>query len=53
MPSVAVVTGASTGIGLATTRALAAAGWKVIATARHPETAESLRDRRRIVRGGA
>jgi len=44
MPSVAVVTGASSGIGLATTRALAAAGWKVIATARRPETAESLRE---------
>ena len=44
MPSVAVVTGASSGIGLATTRALAAAGWSVIATARRPETAESLRE---------
>jgi NAD(P)-dependent dehydrogenase (short-subunit alcohol dehydrogenase family) len=44
MPSVAVVTGASSGIGLATTRALAAAGWNVIATARRPETAESLRE---------
>jgi NAD(P)-dependent dehydrogenase (short-subunit alcohol dehydrogenase family) len=43
MPSVAVVTGASSGIGLATTRALAAAGWNVIATARHPAMAESLR----------
>jgi short-subunit dehydrogenase len=43
MPSIAVVTGASSGIGLATTRALAAAGCNVIATARHPETAESLR----------
>jgi NAD(P)-dependent dehydrogenase (short-subunit alcohol dehydrogenase family) len=44
MPSVAVVTGASSGIGLATTRALAAAGWNVVATARRPETAESLRE---------
>jgi|SRR5215218_1489439 dTDP-4-dehydrorhamnose reductase len=43
MPSVVVVTGASSGMGLATTQALAAAGWNVIATARHPETAESLR----------
>ena len=44
MPSVAVVTGASSGIGLATTRALAAAGWSVIATARRPETAGPLRE---------
>jgi NAD(P)-dependent dehydrogenase (short-subunit alcohol dehydrogenase family) len=43
LPSVAVVTGASSGIGLATTRALAGAGWNVIATARRAETAESLR----------
>jgi NAD(P)-dependent dehydrogenase (short-subunit alcohol dehydrogenase family) len=43
MSSVAVVTGGSSGIGLATTRALAAAGWNVVATARSPETAESLR----------
>jgi short-subunit dehydrogenase len=43
MPSVAVITGASSGIGLATTRALAAAGWNVMATARRPEKAESLR----------
>jgi short-subunit dehydrogenase len=44
MPSVAVITGASGGIGLATTRALAASGWNVIATARRPSTAESLRE---------
>jgi len=43
MPSVAVITGASSGIGLATTRELAAAGWNVMATARRPEKAESLR----------
>ncbi|WP_308468026.1 SDR family oxidoreductase [Rathayibacter soli] len=43
MPSTAVITGASSGIGLATTRALAMAGWSVIATARHPESAKSLR----------
>lgn len=43
MPSVAVITGASSGIGLATTRALAAAGWKVVATARRPDTADALR----------
>jgi short-subunit dehydrogenase len=41
--AVAVVTGASSGIGLASTRALAAAGFDVIATARRPENAESLR----------
>ncbi|MEO6885838.1 MAG: SDR family oxidoreductase [Jatrophihabitantaceae bacterium] len=44
MPSVAVITGASGGIGLATTRELAAAGWSVIATARHPEAAGALRE---------
>ncbi len=43
MPSVAVVTAASSGIGLATTRALATAGWHVVATARRPLAAESLR----------
>lgn len=44
MPSVAVVTGASGGIGLATTRELAAAGWNVVATARRPEAAAALRE---------
>jgi len=44
MPSVAVVTGASSGIGLATTQAPGAAGVNVVATARRPETAESLRE---------
>ncbi|MGH3237975.1 MAG: SDR family NAD(P)-dependent oxidoreductase, partial [Streptosporangiaceae bacterium] len=39
-----MITGASGGIGLATTRELAAAGWNVIATARRPETAGSLRE---------
>jgi NAD(P)-dependent dehydrogenase (short-subunit alcohol dehydrogenase family) len=43
MSSVALITGAGSGIGLATTRALAAAGWTVVATARRPETADSLR----------
>jgi NAD(P)-dependent dehydrogenase (short-subunit alcohol dehydrogenase family) len=42
MGGTAVITGASSGIGLATTRALAAAGWTVVATARHPETAGPL-----------
>ena len=44
MPSVAVITGASGGIGVATTRELAAAGWTVVATARHPETSRALRE---------
>lgn len=42
MPHVAVITGASSGIGLATTRALASAGWHVVATARNPGRAEAL-----------
>ena len=42
MSGLAVITGASSGIGLAATRALATDGWTVIATARRPETAESL-----------
>lgn len=44
MLGTAVVTGAGSGIGLATTRALAAAGWKVIATARRPGSAAALQD---------
>jgi short-subunit dehydrogenase len=44
MSSVAVITGASSGIGLATTRALATAGWTVVATARRPAAADALRD---------
>ena len=42
MTRIAVVTGASSGIGLATTGALARAGWTVVATARHPESADAL-----------
>lgn len=38
----AIVTGASSGIGLAAVAALAADGWRVVATARHPENAENL-----------
>jgi len=44
MSSVALITGAGGGIGLATTRALAAAGWHVVATAPHPETSEPLQE---------
>ncbi len=44
MPSVAVITGASGGIGMATTRELAAAGWTVIATAREPQPPDALRE---------
>ncbi|WP_310963089.1 SDR family oxidoreductase [Nocardioides terrisoli] len=43
MSKIAMITGASSGIGLATTSALAAAGWEVVATARQPETADTLR----------
>lgn len=39
---VAVVTGASSGIGLATARALAAEGWTVVLTARDSKTLETL-----------
>ncbi|WP_152185467.1 SDR family NAD(P)-dependent oxidoreductase, partial [Segeticoccus rhizosphaerae] len=43
MGSIAVVTGASSGIGLAAARALAEAGWHVVATARRPDAADALR----------
>ena len=41
---IALVTGTTSGIGLATVSALADAGWQVIATARSPERADALRD---------
>ncbi|GAB3558968.1 SDR family oxidoreductase [Spelaeicoccus albus] len=42
--STAVITGAGSGIGLATARALAEAGWHVMATARRPDSAKALQD---------
>jgi len=45
-PEIVVVTGASTGIGAATTRRLAAQGYHVLAGVRHASDAEQLRSER-------
>lgn len=40
-PPVAVITGASSGIGLATAKGLAAQGWRIIAVGRNPQRCEA------------
>ena len=40
-PPVAVITGASSGIGLATAAGLAARGWRIIAVGRNPQRCEA------------
>src|SRR5689334_4483968 len=42
VPKIALVTGASSGIGLHTSAALAADGWTVVATARRPDASADL-----------
>lgn len=47
-PRRALVSGASSGIGRATVRALVGDGWKVVATARRSDRLETLADETRM-----
>jgi NAD(P)-dependent dehydrogenase (short-subunit alcohol dehydrogenase family) len=51
-PRVAVITGASSGIGLVTAKALASQGWRVIATGRDPERSARAHSQLRVAASG-